>query len=430
MLSPKLWKQRRFLVAAMLFFGFFNIYSLRVNLSVAIVAMTREVSSNGTTPEFEWNSKEQGLILSSFFYGYITTQLLGGYMAVKIGGRRLYGGGVFCTAVLTLLTPFVAKLGIGALLTVRIIEGICEGVTFPSLHAIWSKWAPPLERSRLNSVAFGGSYLGTVIMLPVCGFLAGNFGWQSVFYVTGGLGCVWYFLWLLLVKESPEVDPYISIAEKQYILDSLGRIENQKTKLTVPWSSIFTSPAVWAIAAANFSETWGFNTLLTQIPTFLKDTLKLNVNDSGLVSALPYLALSLMLIPSGFLADWSQKQGYLTTTQVRRYFNCGAFLAQAIFMLVAAYAAHPIYSIVALVAAIGSGAFTVSGFCVNHLDIAPQYAGILFGISNTVGSVPGIVSPLLTGYIVQSQVCCQNSNLSKLNVIPICRVQVNEILYS
>lgn len=388
----------------MLFFGFFNIYSLRVNLSVAIVAMTREAQKDGSKPEFSWNSKEQGLILSSFFYGYITTQLLGGYLAVKLGGRRLYGGGVFCTSVLTVLTPFVVQFGLGALVTVRIIEGICEGVTFPSLHAIWSKWAPPLERSRLNSVAFGGSYVGTVTMMPVCGFLAEKFGWQSVFYVTGGIGCIWYLLWLVIVKESPEVDPYISVEEREYILNSLGRSDEENVKLSIPWRKIFTSPPVWAIAAANFSETWGFNTLLTQFPTFLKDTLQLNVNDSGLISALPYLALSLMLIPTGFLADWSQKRGYLTTTQVRRYFQCGGGMAQAIFMLMAAYLAHPVYSIVALVAAIGVGAFTVSGFCVNHLDIAPQFAGILFGISNTIGSIPGIVSPLLTGFIVQSQV--------------------------
>jgi MFS transporter, ACS family, solute carrier family 17 (sodium-dependent inorganic phosphate cotransporter), other len=43
---------------------------------------------------------------------------------------------------------------------------------------------------------------------------------------------------------------------------------------------------------------------------------------------------------------------------------------------------------------------TLSGFAVNGLDIAPNYASILFGISNFFGSIPGIVSPILTGYIV------------------------------
>lgn len=390
----------------MLFLGFFNVYSLRVNLSVAIVAMTNGVhNDNGSPPEFNWNSKEQGLILSSFFYGYVLTQFLGGILADKLGGRRLFGGGIFCTAVLTLATPFAAQLGLGVFVAVRIIEGICEGVTYPSLHAIWANWAPPLERSRLNAFAFAGSYIGTVTMMPICGFLSEEFGWRSVFYVTGGIGCLWYLLWMVVVKESPSVDPHISKAEKKYIMNSLGHSgETTKSKPAVPWRSIFTSSAVWAIAAANFSENWGFYTLLTQLPTFLKDTLDLKLDSSGFISGLPYLVMALMLIPSGYLADWTQKRGYLTTTQVRRYFNCGGFIAQTSFMMLAAYLAHPVCSIISLVTAVGLGAFSISGYAVNHLDIAPQYAGILMGISNTFGTVPGIVSPLITGFIVQSGV--------------------------
>lgn len=69
------WRKRRYLVVLMAFFGFFNVYALRVNLSVAIVAMTenRTVTyPNGTVgyeQDFVWNSLEQGLVLSSFFYG-------------------------------------------------------------------------------------------------------------------------------------------------------------------------------------------------------------------------------------------------------------------------------------------------------------------------------------------------------------------------
>lgn len=79
----------------MAFFGFFNVYSLRVNLSVAIVAMTevRNVTlDNGTVVQqqnFDWNSTQKGLVLSSFFYGYILTQLLGGIIANKFGGHMV-----------------------------------------------------------------------------------------------------------------------------------------------------------------------------------------------------------------------------------------------------------------------------------------------------------------------------------------------------
>lgn len=43
-------------------------------------------------------------------------------------------------------------------------------------------------------------------------------------------------------------------------------------------------------------------------------------------------------------------------------------------------------------------------FSVNHLDVAPQHASVLMGISNTFATIPGIVSPIITGYIVTTPV--------------------------
>lgn len=129
-----------------------------------------------------------------------------------------------------------------------------------------------------------------------------------------------------------------------------------------------------------------------------------NLASSGFYSALPYLAMSILVFVSSYLADWFQVKSILTTTNVRRYFNCLSFLGQTIFMMLTAFLLHPTYSVVLLTIAVGIGAFSLSGFTVNHLDIAPSYASILMGISNTFGTIPGIVSPLLTGYIVDTGV--------------------------
>lgn len=68
----------------------------------------------------------QGYVLSSFFYGYILTQLPGGWLAAKIGGKRVYGIGIAATAFFTLITPVLAHSSVYLLLTVRIIEGVFE----------------------------------------------------------------------------------------------------------------------------------------------------------------------------------------------------------------------------------------------------------------------------------------------------------------
>ena len=163
-------------------------------------------------PDFDWDSGTQGLILASFFYGYIITQIPGGYFATKYGGKRIFLFGITTTAVLTLLTPALAKTHTSLLIAVRVISGLCEGVSYPSIHAIWSRWAPPLEQSRITAfafsgdyflnytslfpaepkfviycslIAFPGMYMGTVIAMPLAGILAQYVSWEAIFYVFG-----------------------------------------------------------------------------------------------------------------------------------------------------------------------------------------------------------------------------------------------------
>jgi ACS family sodium-dependent inorganic phosphate cotransporter len=78
------------------------------------------------TRDFDWDSKMKGLLLSSFFYGYIITQIPGGWLAARIGGNRVFGIGIAVTAFLTLLTPPLTYVSVYLLLAVRIVEGIFE----------------------------------------------------------------------------------------------------------------------------------------------------------------------------------------------------------------------------------------------------------------------------------------------------------------
>ncbi|XP_012273084.1 vesicular glutamate transporter 2 [Orussus abietinus] len=405
--SWKFWKKRRYVVGILAFFGFFNSYILRVNLSVAIVAMTANnsrVDENGEIyyeQEFPWDSKIQGLVLSSFFYGYISTQLLGGWLGARVGGKRVFGIGIAATALLTLITPPLARAGVYVLVALRIVEGICEGVTYPCIHAVWANWAPPLERSKLATLAFSGSFVGTVFAMPISGIMAEYLGWESVFYSFGAVGIVWFIAWWVVVYDKPEDDPHISKLELEYIKASLGDVE--KKHISHPWKEMLTSAPVWAIVAAHFSENWGFYTMLTQLPTFMNDVLHFKLEKTGFLSALPYLVMAIVLQFSGHLADYLRSKKILTTTQVRKAFNCSAFLCQTIFMICAALVMTPTGAVTCIVIAVGLGGFAWSGFSVNHLDIAPRHASVLMGIGNTVATLPGIVSPIITGYIVQNK---------------------------
>ncbi|XP_064594982.1 vesicular glutamate transporter 2-like [Liolophura sinensis] len=400
---------KRYIVAVMALLGFCNVYALRVNLSVAIVAMTnnRTIRTDNLTvvmlADFDWDSRAQGLVLASFFYGYILTQIPGGYLAKKYGGRRLFGGGILVTALFTLLTPLCASWNIYVLLVVRVIEGLFEGVTYPAIHAVWARWAPPAEKTRLASIAFSGSYLGTVIAFPVCGALASSAaGWPSIFYVFGTVGVVWSLAWWYLITDAPEEHDTISSEELEYLQRSIGFNDQQVKRAEVPWKAILTSVPVWAIVAAHFAENWGFYTWLTLLPTFMNDILGFDLNKAGFLSAVPYFAMAVVVQASGFLADYLRKSAICDTTTVRKVYTCGAFLFQGVFIIAAGYVVSATAAVACITIAVGIGGFALSGFMVNHLDLAPQHASILMGLSNTVATIPGIVSPSLAGGIVRN----------------------------
>ncbi|GFQ95872.1 hypothetical protein TNCT_280301, partial [Trichonephila clavata] len=407
----------------------FNIYAMRVNLSVAMVAMvnnTTPMSSNQTYQETEcsnlvryeppkenegfkgeqynWDSKVQGLILGSFFYGYIATQLPGGILAERIGAKWLYGGGTLVTAVFSLLTPLAASWGTATFITVRVLEGLGEGVTFPAVNSMIGRWSPKTERSRISTIIFTGSQMGNVIAMPVSGWLSSTDllgGWPSVFYVFGSLGCVWFLAWSVFIYETPSQHPNISKEELLFI--EQNKDENTKQKNDIPWKDIFTSLPMWAVIVAHFGHNFGFLILLTEMPTYLSTILHFDIKSNGILSALPYVVQAMSAWLASYLADRIRESGRLSITNIRKVSNSIGLFGPAICLLgVTVSGCRPELIVALLSMALALNGFIYSGFNITHVDMSPEYAGTIFGITNAISNVCGIIGPMIVGYFTAS----------------------------
>ena len=87
---------KRHILIALCFFATFICYIDRVNISVAIIPMAEEYGWSGTT---------KGLVLSSFFIGYLGAMLPTSWLANRLGGRLLMGVALVGWSVFTLLKP-------------------------------------------------------------------------------------------------------------------------------------------------------------------------------------------------------------------------------------------------------------------------------------------------------------------------------------
>lgn len=321
-------------------------------------------------------------MLGSFFYGYMCTQVLGGWLAARYGGKHVFGLGVLATSVLTLLTPAAARAGLPVLLAVRVLEGAFEGVTFPAFNQVLGLWVPRHQLTRFSTFVYAGALFGTIVSNPVSGWLCGlrpgsvpgcTFctGWPAVFYLFGTMGLLWYAVWIVVFTSHPEHDISVTVAELTYIrsgqvdatpppLRKYGRSidgdgdgygygtvqvadgSEAEPLLAVPtpgldigpepatlsrpgppWLEFAGSGAVWSIVVANTVANWGFYNLLTCMPQYMKSVLGLDIATLGALSSLPYVCSFCAGIGIGQLADVARASGIRTVVVRKTLFALG-----------------------------------------------------------------------------------------------------------
>ncbi|XP_012285120.1 sialin isoform X2 [Orussus abietinus] len=425
----------------MVILGFMVNYMLRMNLTIAIVSMviqgnntlhsnetigvpfipvgnativamraniSESASSGSQLPghssesetlqqtKYPWNQYEVNLILGSFFWGYICTEIPGGRLAEIIGARSVFGYSMLVSSLITFLTPLSAMFGYATVSALRAILGFMLGVTWPAIQPMTARWIPPDERSKFVSNMMASS-LGAAITMPMAGFLIASLGWESVFYVTGAIGLIWSLVWFLLVFDSPAQHPRISLEERKYIEDSIGTTSSSK-HLPVPWKAMFTSIPVWAIIITHSCSVFGYFTVVNQLPTYMKYILNFNIKENGLLCSLPYLGKYVFAIATSSVADCLRRKNKLSVTAIRKLFTTFAVLSPGLLMIVEAYFGHDrVISVVVFTVALTINGAVTAGYLGNGLDIAPNFSGTIFGIANTLSSLGGFLSSFMVG---------------------------------
>uniref|UniRef100_A0A480VN61 Solute carrier family 17 member 9 isoform 1 n=1 Tax=Sus scrofa TaxID=9823 RepID=A0A480VN61_PIG len=319
------------------------LYCARVSMPVCAAAMSQD---------FGWNKKEAGVVLSSFFWGYCLTQVVGGHLGDRIGGEKVILLSASAWGFITAATPLLAHLGSAHLAFMtfsRILTGLLQGVYFPALTSLLSQKVRESERAFTYSTVGAGSQFGTLVTGAVGSLLLDWYGWPSVFYFSGGLTLLWvWYVYKCLLSERDLILALGVLAQ--------GLPVSRPTK--VPWRQLFRKPAVWAAVTSQLSAACSFFILLCWLPTFFEETFP--------SSKVMGLGLS------------------------------------GVFALCLGHTSSFCTSVVFASASIGLQTFNHSGISVNIQDLAPSCAGFLFGVANTAGALAGVVGVCLGGYLIET----------------------------
>lgn len=393
---------RRYLIVFLTFICTIVFYIERVGFSIAYTAAA---DAAGIT------QSSKGAILSTFYYGYACSQVPGGWAAQRFGGRRV----LLLSFVLWSLTCAFVPLDpnrVTLMVLARLLVGVAQGFIFPSIHTVLAQWVPPHERSRSVSLTTSGMYLGAAVGTLVLPTIVKFRGPQSVFVTEAALGAIWSLLWFKYASDPPRSDHPKATAAGfgESLLPTKGDAENglhSARAPKIPWKRIMLSLPIWAIVVNNFTFHYALYVLMNWLPTYFELGLQQSLQEMGSSKMMPYLNMFLFSNIGGVAADHLITRRILSVTSTRKVLNTVGFVVASAALMALPLFRTPDGVVFCSSMALGFLALGRAGFAVNHMDVAPRYAGIVMGISNTAGTLAGIVGVDLTGRLLEAAKAAQ-----------------------
>lgn len=362
----------------------------RTNISIAGVALGQE---------YGLSKVQLGWVFSAFLIGYAGFQVPAGWLAVRLGPRRVLTLGVLWWGIFTALTAVVSPTAYGALallIFVRVALGIGESVVYPAANQFIARWVPVQERGKANGWIFAGVGAGAGLTPPVLNAIIQSYGWRASFWFCAVVGCIAGFIWYLASRDRPEDHPRVSDAELTHIKAGLAE-QSHGNRVAIPWRRIFTNRDVWALTISYFTFGYVVWIFFSWFFIYLAEVRGLNLKTSALYSMLPFIAMTLCCLLGGIINDAVVKRYGL------RLGRCGlpviALLLTAVFLAFGSMAQSAGVATIILAGGAGAIYLAQSAYWSVTADFAGAHTGVVSGVMNMGCQVGGAITASLTPWI-------------------------------
>lgn len=368
----------------------------RVNISVAASAIASE---------YRLSDVQLGWVFSAFLWGYAIFQTFGGWLADRLGPRRVLTAGVAWWGIFTALTAAVSPALTGAVfffVTVRFLLGAGEAIIYPASNQFVSRWIPTQERGFANGLIFAGVGAGAGSAPAIVTYIMVHYGWRWSFWLSALLGLLAGVVWYLTARDKPEQHPRVSPGELQHIesgrtASTPGAAGADSKASALPWSVILQSKEVWLVTLSYFCFGYVAWIFFSWFHRYLFKVRGLDLKSSAFYSTLPPLAMVACSLLGGVIND------RLTKAYGKRVGRCGiaafALILTAVLLVLGSQAASA--ELASMVLAGGAGALYLSqsSYWSVTADIAGARAGSTSGFMNMGAQLGGGVTAILTPVI-------------------------------
>ncbi|WEV68085.1 MFS transporter [Bifidobacterium sp. ESL0769] len=374
--------------------GAMIIVSLMAGYSV--VYMDKSMISLAIMPigkQFGLDTGQTGLIMSFFFLGYALMQIPCGWLADRIGAKKVLVGSLTFIAVFAFL--FGAMGGLILFIVMRFCMGLGHGGYPPSVTKSIAENFPLKKRTFVQSLILSTSGIGGILAFTLGGVLVDK-NWRLAYAVLGALYLVsviliWFF-----------VPSHGGAAEEEQRARAEAQAGNaEAAKADAPkagFKDVIKNRNVIVLFIAMLFINVMLYGQMSWMPTYIKTTFALSTTKAALVLAFNSIFTMLATIFSGSLLS----KLFLGRERMAIIGSC---LITAVLIVIFIFVGKSslVISMVllALMSLVSMFAFT-GIFTWPHKIMNAEIIGSSIAVINTGGTIGGFLAPTILGNMVKS----------------------------
>jgi len=375
-----------------------RVWSKVVALMVALSAMSYinrtviSVAAPTLIKHFHLSETQMGSIFSAFILSYGIVMAPGGWLADRLGPRRilaLVGGG---SAIFTALTAVVGTASLAnylgvfwCFLVVRLALGACSAPLYPACARMNANWVPLLDRARVQGFIIGGAPLGAAITPMLFAWLIARYGWQRSFFLAATATAILTVVWLRHVQDRPTGSSAPQDATPQ----------TRRTDTSV-WS-LLRNRNILLLTAGYIALNYFEYIFFYWIYYYFGEIRKVGASQSAIYTTVLLLVMMVMLPLGGWVADRLIPR--LGSIPACRTVAIAGMVLSAVLLYVGTNLVTGLPMVALLSLALGLAALTEGPFWAALIEAGGSHVGAAGGIMNGLGNVGGVLAPALTPYI-------------------------------
>jgi sugar phosphate permease len=332
--------------------------------------------------QFGLTQTQLAVISSTFFWIYAVAAFFSGRLGDRAPRSRVILYGLAFWSVATGVASLAT--GVVMLIALRGLVALGESTYFPAATALISDWHEPQMRSRTLSLHQTAVFAGAGLGALAAGMIADRFGWRIPYLVYGAAGIALCFVLRRWLRDAPARSAASSARQEQERIDFKAKRD--------PLGIVLRNPSALFLCVVFFLATGASTGVSVWSPTFVHDTLGLNLGESALYGSTTINIAGFLAVPlGGLLAD------ALTSRT-----SIGRFHALAIGLSVAAVCLLPLrladsaltVGLVLLASSIGKGLFDGCIYASMHDVVPPDARATAVGLMTMLGFFGGGITPI------------------------------------